>query len=487
LIVRPRVTFTIDFDFSSMSFEPNDEDKRYYPSHAEHQILIHSVKQYFSKPERSFDRNRIATDVAAQLASFSSHWTHRTVRLWFNNNRHAYASEIIHPDPTDIPHRPPSTPYPVSPITGLMERAASLDGPAFRAALGAFDATLPVLRPCPFRGDNRWTMRRECVLTFPRPADFGARKAVDQTVAPFEASFVDGDCAAFIHNARMEPTHAVSFAYDATPNERVVWKSKSLGRSVAIESFVVDSDRLTGWFISEGVLNRVHLIERGKVHAVELGPLTAWRSARLAVLGGMVVVASPTTADLKRVDRLMKVETVKTPYECGMTAICPMGQNLICGISKSMAIRMIDVRGTEVGSFLGHADPPTWIVRATKQVFASGSDDGFVKLWDLRQRVPIGHIGIGEKVMAMSATETNVVIALADHQIGVVDIRGATPEPVLGVSTDEYAVSSMHYDEGKDVLRMFGRPTKEGIDKNTTGQCNWRRYIFREYASFLHM
>ena len=63
---------------------------RYYANPAEQQILIQGLHRYFSLPERSQNRNKIAKEVSQFLRCFSPHWSHRAVRLWFNNNKHTY-------------------------------------------------------------------------------------------------------------------------------------------------------------------------------------------------------------------------------------------------------------------------------------------------------------------------------------------------------------------------------------------------------------
>ena len=71
----------------------NDSNPRYYASKQEQPILIWGLRQYFSFPERSSNRNRIAAQVTSFLQNISPHWTHRAVRLWFNNNKKQYFNE----------------------------------------------------------------------------------------------------------------------------------------------------------------------------------------------------------------------------------------------------------------------------------------------------------------------------------------------------------------------------------------------------------
>ncbi|OHS92928.1 hypothetical protein TRFO_40717 [Tritrichomonas foetus] len=69
------------------------DPRRYYPDAQEQSILIPYLRKYFKFPERSPERNRIASEVSNMLLKFSPHWTHRAVRLWFNNNRSTYIKD----------------------------------------------------------------------------------------------------------------------------------------------------------------------------------------------------------------------------------------------------------------------------------------------------------------------------------------------------------------------------------------------------------
>ena len=67
----------------------NDDEKdgRYFPNDTEMPILIHHLQIYFSHPERSIQRSQVVQTVAGILSPTNKHWDHRTIRLWFNNNK----------------------------------------------------------------------------------------------------------------------------------------------------------------------------------------------------------------------------------------------------------------------------------------------------------------------------------------------------------------------------------------------------------------
>lgn len=62
---------------------------RYEPSEMEQNYLMKAMLTYYKLPERSKNRNILAKNVSQKLISINSHWTHRAVRLYFNNNENS--------------------------------------------------------------------------------------------------------------------------------------------------------------------------------------------------------------------------------------------------------------------------------------------------------------------------------------------------------------------------------------------------------------
>lgn len=76
---------------------------RYYANPMEQKILVQGLHRYFALPERSSNRIKIAKEVSQFLRLYSPHWSHRAVRLWFNNNKHSYIGPDDKPlDPSKI-------------------------------------------------------------------------------------------------------------------------------------------------------------------------------------------------------------------------------------------------------------------------------------------------------------------------------------------------------------------------------------------------
>ena len=51
--------------------QENDNGRRYYPNSLEQSILVQNVRRYFSKPERSQERTKIANEVSEELMKHS--------------------------------------------------------------------------------------------------------------------------------------------------------------------------------------------------------------------------------------------------------------------------------------------------------------------------------------------------------------------------------------------------------------------------------
>lgn len=64
-----------------------NDGRRYYPDDLEIKILQNNINEYFSYPDRSEKRNKLAREVSRSLKLISPHWSVRAVRLWYNNHR----------------------------------------------------------------------------------------------------------------------------------------------------------------------------------------------------------------------------------------------------------------------------------------------------------------------------------------------------------------------------------------------------------------
>ncbi|EAY21330.1 hypothetical protein TVAG_167050 [Trichomonas vaginalis G3] len=70
--------------------DDDNKEARYFPTETEMPILVNYLQMYFSHPERSLQRSRVVQSVVSVLNPTNKHWSHRTVRLWFNNNKRVF-------------------------------------------------------------------------------------------------------------------------------------------------------------------------------------------------------------------------------------------------------------------------------------------------------------------------------------------------------------------------------------------------------------
>ena len=85
-----------------MHSDEDMKDGRYFPSPKEQAILTQTIDQYFSLPERSEQRSIVVQNVTTKLSEINPRWTHRAVRLWFNNNKRTCLKSSVQFDPMQI-------------------------------------------------------------------------------------------------------------------------------------------------------------------------------------------------------------------------------------------------------------------------------------------------------------------------------------------------------------------------------------------------
>jgi hypothetical protein len=85
----------------------------------EQNILAAQIRRFFDAPNRSSHRSEIVRELLDKLNVAGGHWTARSIRLWFNNNRNHYLEERRHrtqrpqPPPMQLPLMQPIPPYPI--------------------------------------------------------------------------------------------------------------------------------------------------------------------------------------------------------------------------------------------------------------------------------------------------------------------------------------------------------------------------------------
>jgi hypothetical protein len=126
-----------------------DSSSRYHPTTVETQILIQGLQRYFALPERSRTRNIVASEVSHHLRCLSPHWSHRAVRLWFNNNKHNYLQPTNPQLSPSLPRiEPPTAPVLIPPAPAPVRLGQSSSIGSF-VVIPPFEPRVP--QPPPFQ------------------------------------------------------------------------------------------------------------------------------------------------------------------------------------------------------------------------------------------------------------------------------------------------------------------------------------------------
>ncbi|OHT10569.1 hypothetical protein TRFO_20059 [Tritrichomonas foetus] len=395
-------------------------------------------------------------------------------------------------------------------IQGLIESSLKVDDENMATLVQQYDQCLSEMRSVGQTTSHSYAIDPKNSITFPQPdptefsfssslsvqdALFQSRRYTDVFInSQFDAAFVDGSCAAFHHIARFTPDRALSYEFVDSPKFGESWKTQKVNTNARIESLVVDSDHKCVWMLGNCKVLRLHLDPNQKLQSTDLTPPNpSMYAAPLVVFNGRVVTGYSESNILYFIDNRMKVTQVNTGFSDnnGYSVISPMNDLLLCGLSHSAAVRLINENGAEVRSFVGHTDTPIYISKMSNNTFLTASDDRSLKIWDIRQHAPIGHIGTNRKsITAISGCENYAVFTTHPNQICVVDVRGVPIKPIIGVSTDEYGTSNLYYNPVNDTLCLFGVAAKEGnsdsllfIDDEGAS----RKYVFRRYQNFIHL
>ena len=166
-------------------------------------------------------------------------------------------------------------------------------------------------------------------------------------------------------------------------------------------------------------------------------------------------------------------------------------QKLLCAISKSTAIRLIDPNHecSEIRSFVGHCGQVLGIEKLSENLFVSRSDDETVRIWDIREKSQISTITTPNiSAISLTGCDDYVICGFHNRYICAVDLRKDYGKPVLGVSTDDYSAIALSYMKSDDSLAMLGMVDKDTVKDSMmfvdANRQNKQR-IFRFYSNFI--
>ena len=258
------------------------------------------------------------------------------------------------------------------------------------------------------------------------------------------------------------------------------WRDVPINSNRPVEALLADGD---SFYCYSG--HRLFLVDTATNthidHPVEWGPGMGG-FPMLARLAPSVVALGCSKARSLFVAREGGVECLATPYS-GLTALSGHGGKLLVAANDSFSVRMHDADGREVRSFVGHTHFVRGVAGADESTFLTRSDDGTVRLWDVR--APLYTLAIAASATAVAGSGNFVVAGLNSKAVGVVDIRAE--KAALCVPTQDYYPEEIGFDAASDELLMFGIIAREnGKDSmvfvDNEGQSHKR--VFRRYKTF---
>lgn len=202
---------------------------------------------------------------------------------------------------------------------------------------------------------------------------------------------------------------------------------------------------------------------------------------------GSAIASSSSSSNLILISDNLDTIQIHTSYR-GMTSVHSLDESMIIGVSLSCMPRQINANGDEMRAFVGHCANVQGIAILSSTTFVSRAEDYTVRIWDVRRRDPVMTITTLHNSVINIAGSSNFVVTAFHNKIGVIDIRGDSGKPILGVSTEDYDAASLNYNQQDDCLAMFGVVEKENNKDSMLfvgGDGQSRQRIFRMYHNFV--
>ena len=502
-----------------MERPPVDEIRRYHPSVQEQNVLTPNLKQYFSYPERSPDRSRIACEVSNELSKISNHWTNRAVRLWFNNNK-----KLVDSTSTDTGTEPEVHKGMSSTSSGGLSSISNSGQPTSNSSSGSSDQTkdisessgtsTPDTTPsqnmeytianklkqledeavwCSY-GSKRMqeiisqynsiclqdpaivnttaTIKSSNYIEFPSPpaqimpfaivdllnkSDENLQRQIwcnrnkrTITIPSTEVNTINNGYAAYVY----EQNGAKTLSYVANPEYSTEWKSMPIRCETRVSSLTIGSMN-SAWAISDKFLIRVLFDTQQQVMSViPGGPL---ENTCIVSDKNFICFSASNHNTLYLTNDQMSIFPVQVLIPCsGITDICLLGGNIVCGISQSTICSLVDKTGKEIRPFIGHRNPVTHISKITDSIFCTCSSDNSIKLWDSREpRAVATFFANGATPTTLTSSSNYIVSGYDDSKLRTFDIRHKQAKALLGVEIERQTASNISFNEKLDALTMF--------------------------------
>lgn len=481
--------------------QPTDDIRRYHPSQQEQSVLTPSLRLYFSYPERSPDRSRIAGEVSSKLSKYSDHWTNRAVRLWFNNNKKLVVNDQR--DMTDTGTEPEARKTSSSADSGKgsssNESLSALDPNSFikkqtNALLSLEDEAAWVPFGSARMNDIISSYNSICfgnaspklycssnssnsIVFPPTPPQIFPFAIVDllnhqdqkeksiwksQTQRYKSLPLTEADClvngyGAYIGNVKGK--RSLNFA--GNPEFSQDWKNVPLSINDTITSLTISESGDAAWAIAGNMVVKIVLENSNQVMSII--PDKDFVGTHIATGSNFIAFTSSNHSALYFTNGTMSIFPVKLELDTpGIVNLCIQGDKIVCSLGRNTASFLFDKSGKVIRPFIGHRAQVTNISKISDNVFCTCSEDFSIKMWDVREPRCVATFYAGEALPTTITSTSNYIVAgYSDCKLRTYDIRHKQAKAFLGVDINRQLPSTISFNEKLDALSMFSTAIPE--------------------------
>jgi len=494
-----------------------DEIRRYHPSISEQSILLPSLKRYFSYPERSPDRSRIANEVVGLLQQYSSHWNQRAVRLWFNNNRKfIYDTQVSGNSSADFSkgesQENANTDVLIAcdgkkvlfPSIKKMEQTVSEDVADNLTPESVIDKNGgdPMMLQ-KLEDEAIWLAVNDNRL--PQIIDHYDRICFNSTNQALYLPVKSSNCIDFPVSPQL---HVDVISLVGLMNNKVIssspkiWRKKEISQRridnlevQSIEngyasyisgtpdghtiSYCRDPEFSNNWksFNLEGVKNPFSMLISGKkgiiysqcdedlvIHNMEndimtrhsLPDIKCSKSCMMESNNVLFMGFDKTTNPCIYHQGEIKQLSLELPSDMGINSMAYLSDGLVSALSQSTVLRMNSLDGRSIRAFIGHRGTVTSLCQLNESQFISASLDRSIRLWDVREPRPIATItSLSSNPISISGSSSYIVSGHEDSSVHVIDIRHKKFKPALGFTTKGMMPIAISINQSLDALAGF--------------------------------
>ena len=513
----------------------SNESKRYYPTPAEQNILTSNISRYFSYPERSPERSKVAADVSSSLQQFSPHWSHRAVRLWFNNNKNGITPNLIDlstrqarvtflnfpnnqkspPQQQFNPQNQWNNPVPTQKVSidelisiidsssqtnlnNLMslanhfnERCSLMNSQGLFNSIDKHKNSTSINFSCPkdilmesnFQGNS-------FLLSRPPSVDdqsllWNQRAFKDKFINSFDTSFNNNGVSCYINEITNDLEKELFYSFDFEN-----WNSIKLGSKSRFESLYYDGNNF--FFFNNLKLLKISLNSIPKVSNIILKFKESHYPPSIINFQDGILCGFSNSNELQYINSKFKIKNIHL-NNFNDWGICNLNTNLnnqiFTAFSQSPTLYLFNEEGEIIRPFIGHTQTINFIQNKNENIFITSSDDKTTKIWDIRESNFIHSISCDKKsITGLNCSENYLILSLFDKKICIFDFKNLKPEPFLGIKTDDYTIENPYLNLNNNIFSFFGIATKNGLNDSVLfvdNEGNNNKYTYRTYKPFL--